>query len=142
MKFISTIFILLWCGSNLGHARAAEDWLVIPTGSPNITFAIDKGSLERNGNRVKFWEKLTYTKPEFIDEASGLLVKEKRVHRIMHCTNKTQGLLHGITYGEQGRFITSMSVDESKLSMSAIPPNTVAEREHALVCEAAHAEQP
>lgn len=135
MKFISAIFILLCWVANIGHAHAAEDWLVIPTGHPNITFAIDKGSVERGGNRVRFWEKLTYAKPEFLDEVSGYLVKEKKMHRIMHCTDKTQGLLHGITYGEQGRFITSMSVDEAKIMMNEIPPNTVAEWEHMQVCQ-------
>jgi regulator of extracellular matrix RemA (YlzA/DUF370 family) len=60
----------------------------------------------------------------------------------MNCADKTQGLISGITYGENGRFITSISLDDTQIRLSAIPPNTVAAAEFALVCakppDAAH----
>lgn len=129
-------YLLLLCCPAIGNAGTSEDWLVIPTDTPNITFSIDRGNLEQNGNLVKFWEKLTYAKPEIRDEVSGYLIAEKKIRRIMNCAEKTQGLIHGSTYGEHGRFITSISVDEAKVPMNEIPPNTVAASELALVCGA------
>lgn len=135
MKFTPS-YLLLLCCSAIGNAAAAEDWLAIPAATPNITFSIDKNSLERNGNLVKFREKITYAKPEIRDEVSGYLIAEKKTYRVMNCAEQTQGLIHGSTYGEHGRFITSISVDEAKVAMSEIPPNTIAASELALVCGA------
>jgi regulator of extracellular matrix RemA (YlzA/DUF370 family) len=141
MKTILTVLNLLLC-IGIGTAHAAEEWQSIPTNSPNITFSIDKGTQERNGNQVKFWEKITYAKPEVKDDVSGNMIKEKKIRRIMNCADKTQGLISGITYGENGRFITSISLDDTQIRLSAIPPNTVAAAEFALVCakppDAAH----
>ena len=115
-------------------AHAAEEWLNVPTASDNITFSIDKVHLKRSGKVVKFWEKIVYTQPTAKDETSGKMIKEKKIHRIMNCEERTQGLLHGVTYGEQGNFITSLSLDEDKTSMTAIPDNTVAATEFEIVC--------
>ncbi len=115
-------------------AHAEEEWLTIPTASDNITFSIDKAHLKRSGKVVKFWEKIVYTQPEARDETSGKMIKEKKMHRIMNCAKRTQGLIHGVTYGEQGDFITSLSLDENKTSMTVIPHNTVAETEFEIVC--------
>ncbi|BAN34524.1 hypothetical protein SCD_n00682 [Sulfuricella denitrificans skB26] len=115
-------------------AYAAEEWLTIPTSSDNITFSIDKVNLERSGKVVKFWEKIVYLQPTVKDETSGRMIKEKKMRRIMNCAERTQGLLHGVTYSDQGKFITSLSLDEDKTSMTAIPHNTVAETEFEIVC--------
>jgi len=115
-------------------AHAAEEWLTIPTASDNITFSIDKAHLKRSGKVVKFWEKIVYTQPTVKDETSGKMIKEKKMHRIMNCAKRTQGLLHGVTYGEQGDFITSLSLDEDKTSMTPIPDKTVAATEFEIVC--------
>ncbi len=128
--------LLLLCCSAIGNTWAAEDWLVIPTAAPYITFSIDKNTVERNGNMVKFREKLTYAKPEKRDEISGHLIAEKRMHRVMNCAEKTTGLLHGAMYNENGRFITSTSIDEEKIVMTEIPPNTTAAGEFSIICGA------
>lgn len=136
MKLTSSCLLLLCC-LTIGNAAAAEDWLVIPTAQPNITFSIDRNSLERNGNIVKFREKLMYAKPEIRDEISGHLIAEKRMHRVMNCAEKTTGLIHGAMYNEKGRFITSTSIDEEKMVMAEIPPNTTASGEFSIVCGSA-----
>lgn len=135
MKSIPAYLMLLCC-SIIGNAAATEDWLVIQTATPNITFSIDRSSLEKNGNLVKFREKMTYAKPEIRDEVSGHLIAEKKMHRVVNCAEQTQGLIHGSTYAEHGRFITSISVDEATVNMSEIPPNTIAAIEFTLVCGA------
>lgn len=117
-------------------ALAAEDWQAIPTSSPNVTFAIDRGSIQRKKQTVRFWEKLTYATPEVLDQASGKWIKEKMVHRVMNCEEKTQGLTQGVTYADKKAFITSLSFDEKQVKMSAIPPDTIAAKELLMVCDA------
>ena len=97
--------------------------------------AIDQGSIERQGEIVRFWEKLVYIQPKVVDEASGKWVKEKKVHRLMHCAERTQGVISGATYTENGRFISSVSFDAPQSAMSAIPPGTLAAAELELVCK-------
>lgn len=116
-------------------ALATESWLTIPNSDPNITFSIDQGSIERQGEIVQFWEKLVFIQPKIVDEASGKLVKEKKVHRLMHCADATQGVISGATYAENGRFISSVSFDTPQAQMSAIPPGTLAAEELRRVCK-------
>jgi len=127
------IFGIAWAVN--GHsAFAAEDWVSLPTSAPDITFTIDKMSIERTGDIVKFWEKITFEKPGVKDEASGMMIKEKKVNRIMDCAGHSQGVISGATYGENGRFITSVEFSEAQLRMNAIPPGTLAAEELGLVC--------
>ena len=120
---------IVWCSAN-----AAEDWVTIPTNASDVTFSIDKASIQRKKNTVRFWEKITYGRPDVIDQASGKLVKEKKVHRIMDCLKNTQSLIYGATFADDGKFITSVSFDESKIKMTAIPRGTLAAEELKLVC--------
>jgi hypothetical protein len=116
-------------------ARAwATDWVAIPTTAPNVTFAVDVSSLQREGDVVKFFEKLTFLKPDRVDEASGKWIKEKRVHRIMNCRDKTQGILMGTMMNEVGGLIERISVDPSQVQMMAVPAGSLAERELGVVC--------
>lgn len=119
---------------NAPSAFAEEDWIRLPTSAPDITFTIDKASVERQGNIVKFWEKITFEKPDVKDEASGMMIKEKKIHRIMDCAVHTQGVISGATYGENGRFITSVEFSAAQIRMNAIPPGTLADEEFNLVC--------
>ena len=113
---------------------AAEEWITIPNSDPNIMFSIDKASIEREGNLVRFWERLVFTQPKIKDEASDKMVKEKKVHRLMSCAENTQGFISGATYAENGRFISSVSFDNPQAQMSLIPPGTLAAEELGLVC--------
>ena len=126
-------FAAFLCFTHSGFAT--EAWLTIPNSDPNIMFAIDKDSIERQGELVQFWEKLVFIQPKIVDEASGKWVKEKKVHRLMHCADRTQGVISGATYSENGRFISSVSFDAPQSEMSAIPPGTLAAAELKLVCE-------
>ncbi len=115
-------------------AHAAEDWQTVVTISENLIFTIDRANIERTADRVSFWEKLTYLKPNTRDQASGKWIKEKKVKRVMDCKEKTQGYTEGTTYGENEVFITAVSLTEQQVQMNSIPPNTVAEKEFVIVC--------
>lgn len=116
------------------QGRAQEAWITIPTDAPNITFAIDKSRIERSGPLVSFWERLVFSRPDRRDEGSGKLIREKRVQRQMHCENRTQTVIYGATYGDDGSFITSTSFDEGRREVAPIPPGTIAETEFRLLC--------
>lgn len=123
----------LLCVTNV--AFAAEVWLTIPNSDSNILFSIDQGSIERQGDMVRFWEKLVFIQPKMVDAASEKWVKEKKVHRLMHCADATQGVISGATYAENERFISSVSFDTPETKMSPIPPGTLAAEELRLVCK-------
>ena len=134
-RAIKAVLIFAMAGAlNVPAAFAVEDWLTLPASAPDITFTIDKASIERHGNIVKFWEKITFDKPKVKDEASGVMIKEKKVHRIMDCADHSQGVISGATLGENGRFIAAVEFSKAQINMSAIPPGTLAAEELGLVC--------
>lgn len=138
----ATAFIVsLLCLAASYSASATEAWVEIPNNDPAITFWLDKNSVKWRGEWVSVWEKIVYEQPKIKDEASGKLVKEKKVHRLMHCTDHTQGVLFGATYAENGRFISSVSYDEKQIQMSPIPTGTLAAEQLRLVCLAAQMQQ-
>ena len=130
--FLSFIVTLTW-------APFALAWVTIPTNDPNILFEIDEKSISKQGDLLKFVEKLTYLKPHQADIVSGKIIYEKKVIRLIHCTQKTQGVLQGTLYGENSSLIESVTFAESKVSMQAIPAGTLAEAERELVCATAAA---
>ena len=121
----------------IAGAVNAEDWLVIPTNSANVEFSIDTASIQHEGSRVKFSERLVYRKPEQKDALSGKFIKEKLVYRVMDCGKQTQGVLRGSLRAVDGRIIESISVDEAKVGMTPVPPGTLAAKELEIVCEPA-----
>lgn len=135
-RTFNTAWSALLMAVGAATARAAEGWVVLPTASPNITFSVDLHSVRRDGPRVKFWERLTYVRPEHTDAASGKWIKEKKVHRVMDCERHSQGFIYGALYAEDGAFIESTALDQSRLQMAPIPPGTLAEKELELVCGA------
>ncbi|MEO5862442.1 MAG: surface-adhesin E family protein, partial [Burkholderiales bacterium] len=80
----------------------SQEWTQLPTSNPNVRFVIDLGSIEREGDLALFRERLSYDKPDILDETSGMLIREKLVHRAMNCNNKTQGMLSGSMRSDSG----------------------------------------
>jgi hypothetical protein len=113
----------------------AEEWTPIEIAAPNIQFAIDFASIEREDDIVIFKERLTYEKAEKIDPASGMPIKEKLVRRVMDCSNKTQGMLSGTMRNDAGVMIEMVTFDRDQMVMAPIPPGTLAEHELELVCK-------
>lgn len=120
-----------------GQFACAEEWTPIETSMPNIQFAIDFGSIERDEDIVTFKERLIYEKAEKIDPASGMSIKEKLVRRVMDCGNRTQGMLSGTMRNDAGVMIEMVTFDRNQMVMAPIPPGTLAEYELELVCNKA-----
>lgn len=113
---------------------AAEHWVTVAAASDNIRFAIDRDSIERDGQRVRFLERMIYLRPEVRDEASARRIKEKRVGRLMDCDKRTQAVLFGSTHADDGSFITSTTFERPEGTMTDIPSGSVAEAELNFVC--------
>jgi hypothetical protein len=130
---IASLILLLALGTLAG---AAERWVKIPTTAANVEFMIDMGEIERDGNVVKFREKLTFLQPEKLDPYSGKLIKEKKVVRLINCQNHTQGVKSGGVFDPKGKLIEWVMVEDNQIEWFAVPAGTVAERELKLVCNA------
>lgn len=115
-------------------SHAAEDWHVLTAGDANISLAIDKGTLARDGAVVKFWERVEFEQPEQKDEVSGRMIKFKRIQRVMDCTARTQGVLRGSLFAENGKLIEASITEPGSVLMSPIPSGTIAEQQFDLVC--------
>ena len=127
-----SLALLLLLG--LSRGVCAQEWATIPTDAPNIQFAVDLASIERQDNVVVFKERLTYDKADKTDSASGLLIKEKLVRRVMDCGNKTQGMLSGSMRSDNGILIEHVILERSQIAMTPIPAGTLAEHELELIC--------
>lgn len=123
-----------------GVCAFAQDWTIIKTPGANIQFAVDLSSLQSEEGVVNFKERLVYEKADKIDPTSGVAIKEKLVHRVMDCDNRTQGMLSGSMRNEAGGLIEMITYDRSQLVMAPIPPGTLAEYELELVCKKSKAQ--
>lgn len=117
--------------------HAAADWVTIKANDQNVTFYVDRASVRTEGALVTFWESMVFAKPTRKDDVSGKLIKEKRVYRVMHCINRTQGFRYGATYGENGKLIEALTVDEAHVEMAPVAAGSVADGELSLVCDVA-----
>ena len=72
-KLIVFLGVLICAGASCA-VYAAEEWVTIPVSASDVTFSIDKGSIKRKKNTVRFWEKITYSQPQVTDHASGKLI--------------------------------------------------------------------
>lgn len=113
----------------------SQQWTPIQTGAPNIEFAIDFSSIEREADLVIFKERIIYSSADKIDPTSGMAIKEKLVRRVMNCERKTQGMLSGSMRNESGVLIEMVTFDRSQMVMAPIPPETLAAHELELVCK-------
>jgi hypothetical protein len=118
-------------------AQGAADWVTIKANDQNVTFYVDRASVKTEGALVTFWESMVFAKPSRKDDVSGKLIKEKRVYRVMHCINRTQGFRYGATYGENGKLIEALTVDEAHVEMAPVASGSVADGELNLVCDVA-----
>ncbi|HVK55919.1 MAG TPA: surface-adhesin E family protein [Burkholderiales bacterium] len=114
---------------------AVERWRAFPTSATNVLFSVDEASLVREGDVVKFRERIVYVVPEVYDAATGKGVKEKRVHRMMHCKDRTQAHLYATKIAEDGRSIEEIHQSEDKLQMTPIRPNSIADEELRWACK-------
>jgi hypothetical protein len=125
---------LAWLAMLASHASAVGQWVDLPAADARQSFSIDLDSIDRRGSNVRFQERMLYLAPTVRDPASGRIVKEKWVRRVMDCAAKTQGTLSGATYSDDDRLIEYLAVNPGQVAMTPIPPGSVAEQEWEQVC--------
>jgi len=126
-KFL--IFSLCFISFTFQTAMAAESWLSLPNSNSNILFSVDENSLTRENDIVKFKERLIYVRPELTDPVSGKMVKEKIVQRVMNCKARTQAYMYAALIAENGKRLEEIFLNEDKLTMTAIPSQSLADTE-------------
>jgi hypothetical protein len=130
IKIFIALFSLGWSSFCLSE----ENWYPFTSSQSNLSLAIDKNSVTVEGNKVRFWERVEFARPEQVDEVSGRLIKFKKIQRVMHCVERTQGVIRGSLFGENNKLIEAIIVDADKVEMSPIAAGTVAEQELSVVC--------
>lgn len=116
-------------------AVAAESWVALPNANSNILFSVDENSLTRKNDVVRFKERLVYIRPEVTDTSSGKKIKEKLVHRVMNCKNRTQAYMSASLIGENGKRLEEIFLNEDKLVMVPIPKGSLADIELEWACK-------
>jgi hypothetical protein len=129
------IVALLIGAAALGSHAAEPSWRAMPTASRNILFSVDEASLTRQGDLVKFWERLVYVVPELRDDVTGKPIVEKRVHRIIDCVKQQQGHLQGMLLSEGGRVLEQVVLEPAQVKFSPIPAGSLAMMELEWACQ-------
>jgi hypothetical protein len=123
---------LLLAASSL--AKAEADWQVLNPRAGNTLISMDKNSVVLEAANVTFWEKVEFAQAEEKDDVSGRMIKFKRVQRLMDCTEKTQGVLRGSTFGENNKLIEAIILEPANVVMTPIQSGSVAELQWKLAC--------
>jgi len=124
LTHILRVLVILAAAASIGHA--AESWIQVPGASHGVLFEVDADSVISRGGRVEFWERVEYEKPSIKDEASLRLIKVKKVLRVMDCEARTQGFREAMAFSTDARLIEHVMLGGAGISMTPIPPGTIA----------------
>lgn len=124
LRFASRVLLAL--AATAGAPHAAENWIQVPGVKPGVRFEVDAESVIARGGRVEFWERVEYAKPSIKDEASLRLIKVKKVLRVMDCAARTQGFREAMAFSTDARLIEHVMLGGAGISMSPVPPGTIA----------------
>jgi hypothetical protein len=112
-KFIPLLIagILL---SYLPKAWAAE-WVKITENTVNDRFSVDKSSIQRNGNFVRYWEYREFPQPNnaFLAEEVSQPVHSVIVLWSADCKTRLQRLRHAIAYDKNRKVLGRFNYGES-----------------------------
>jgi hypothetical protein len=129
--------MLAAAAATAGAVHAAENWIQVPGVKPGVRFEVDAESVLSRGGRVEFWERVEYTKPSIKDEASLRLIKVKKVLRVMDCEARAQGFREAMAFSTDARLIEHVMLGGAGISMTPIPPGTIAEWQLDWACKVA-----
>jgi hypothetical protein len=120
----------------VGGAHGGETWVQVPGVKPGVRFEVDAESVTTRGGRVEFWERVEYEKPTIKDDASLRLIKVKKVLRVMDCQAHTQGFREAMAFSTDARLIEHIMLGRAGMTMTPIPPGTIAAWQLAWACKA------
>jgi hypothetical protein len=97
---------------------ASGNWVRFTSGADNSTNEIDTQTLTKEGNTVKFWQRITYTEPQ----ANGASMTT--LFQTMDCTQqKSQALMQILSDGN-GKVISVKNYKIQRLPVLPIQPGT------------------
>ena len=103
------------------------DWLLIVTSVDDDYFYIDPETIEIEGNKVRHWRKVNFSKTE-----SGM--RSNRVYQEIDCKKKTVTILSYTTFSEID-FQGNMNTFNPEPQISYIAPDTVNDAYMDYVCK-------
>jgi hypothetical protein len=132
---LSTIVLL----SHLVVAAEApkSDWVQIPVKDPNRAFFLDQASVHVDKGEVFFWDRIVFQQPTQMDEASGRMIKEKRILHRADCKTQEWSVVRGAIFDEQGQFLEALTPSKESAPKSSVKLGTVAALELAKICKQA-----
>jgi len=141
MRMTPRLFLLAAFMSVMVVAMAAEppktDWVQIPVKDPNRAFFLDQASVHLEKGEVFFWDRIVFQKPTQMDEASGRMIKEKRILHSADCKTQEWSVVRGAIFDEQGQFIEALMPSKENAPRSSVRLGTVAALELAKICKLA-----
>ena len=116
------LLILFLISSNV-----LAEWVFLGTNTDNSNFYIDPQTIEKEGNKVRFWEKVNLGKAD--DD-----VKSIRGYREIDCKKKTYTVLSA-TFFSESDFQGNMELMNIDSKIIYIAPNTADEEVMNYVCK-------
>jgi hypothetical protein len=122
----------------VGAAEAPKsDWVQIPVKDPNRAFFLDQASVHVDKGEVFFWDRIVFQQPTQMDEASGHMIKEKRILHRADCKTQEWSVVRGAIFDEQGQFLEALTPSKENTPRSSVKLGTVAALELAKICKLA-----
>jgi hypothetical protein len=93
----------------------AAEWVKITENTVSDRFSVDKSSIQRNGNYVRYWEYREFPQPNnaFLSEEISQPVHSVIVLWSADCTTKLQRLRHAIAYDKNRKVLGRFNYGES-----------------------------
>lgn len=139
MRIFLALFCLALCPGLMLAAVAAEapksEWVQLPVKDPNRSFFLDLASVRFEKGEVMFWDRIVFQQPTQIDEASGDMIKEKRILHKANCKTQEWSAVQGSIFNEQGKFLEALTPSKENTSTSSVKLGTVAALELSKVCK-------
>jgi hypothetical protein len=112
---------------SLSIPASASNWAKVSSNKTGAIF-LDAESVERAGNTVKVWLKLT------VDKIGKDGVAYEKVRWSFDCENRTIAVLADIVYSAQGEVVQSRNVPDFLARSEAIVPDSTGDSIAPVVC--------
>jgi len=132
------LIVSAWCmHSGMAAEPPKSDWIQIPVKDPNRAFFLDQASVRVDKGEVYFWDRIVFQQPTQLDEASGRMIKEKRILHRADCKTQEWTVVRGAIFDEQGQFLEALTPSKDNAPRTSVKLGTVAALELAKICKLA-----
>ncbi|UBF26346.1 hypothetical protein K9N68_33420 [Kovacikia minuta CCNUW1] len=93
----------------------AADWVIVTTNSVGDQFFVDKSSIRRNADTIRYWEYRKFPQPNnaFLEETVSQPVYGTVIHWSVDCQSQVQRLRQVTAYNQDRQVIQKFSYGDS-----------------------------